>query len=89
MNTETQRHRVFYYLLSHQSLCLCVSVFYFVPSYFLIITNMQNSGVRRYGERRFEGSGVRRYEDRLFAENWVCKLFRPDTVKDAESVTSQ
>ena len=32
MNTETQRHRVFF-LWSHQSLCLCVSVFYFVPSY--------------------------------------------------------
>ena len=32
MNTETQRHRVIYYLWSHQSLCLCVSVFYFVPA---------------------------------------------------------
>ena len=30
MNTETQRQRVFYYLWSFQTLCLCVSVFYFV-----------------------------------------------------------
>ena len=31
-NTETQRHRVFYSLRSHQSLCLCVSVFHFVSA---------------------------------------------------------